>query len=321
MTLSRADLDRIERLRALFLEERRDGAPLPDYWRDERDLAAYDAVLGARIGWKWNAVLRECRDRGFARADGDVVLDHGCGSGVAARAFVRVFGAKEVLCHDRSPRAMAFASRGVRGAAPAIAARAVADVSGLRPDVLLVSHVLGELDASAVRELERLIERSRRVILVEPGNRPVARALSALRDRLLGTFRVLAPCPHAAACPALTKRDDWCHFFAPPPPEVFTDGDWARTTKALGIDARALPYSFLCLVRDDTPTAPRPPRVLGRPTVRPHTARVQVCEAAGLRDVEIQKRADPTLWRALKKEPESIRDLPGAGGGGASGVA
>jgi len=310
MTLSRPDLDRIERLRRLFLEERRAGSPLPDYWRDDRDLAAYDAVLGARIGWKWDAVLRECRDRGFARADGDVVLDHGCGSGIAARAFVRAFGAKEVLCHDRSSRAMAFAARGVRETVPTVAARAMPDVSAVRPGVLLVSHVLGELDAPGVRDLERLIERSERVIVVEPGNKPVARALSTLRDRLLATFRVVAPCPHAAACPALASGDDWCHFFAPPPPEAFTDGDWVRTTKALGIDARALPYSFLCLVRDEAKAAPRAPRLLGRPTVGPHSARVQVCEAAGLRDVEIPKRTAPGLWRTLKKDPETVRDLP-----------
>jgi SAM-dependent methyltransferase len=313
MTLTREDLARIERLRELFLDERRPGEPLPDYWRDDRDLRAYDAVLGARIGWKWDAVLRECKDRGFARADGEVVLDYGCGAGVAARRFVAAFGAKEFLCHDRSPRAMAFASRSVREAAPQVQARALPALGSVQPDVLLVSHVLGELDAAGLSDLERLIAKSRRVVVVEPGNKPVARALSALRDRLLPTFRVVAPCPHHAACPALAKGADWCHFFAPPPPEVFTDSDWVRTTKALGIDARALPYSFLCLVREaasERATTARAPRLLGRPFLHPHAVRLQVCEAAGLRTVELQKRHDPVLWRTLKKAPESVRDLP-----------
>jgi SAM-dependent methyltransferase len=313
MTPTRDLLERIERLRAMFLADRAPGQPLPDYWRDDRDLQAYDAVLGARIGWKWDAALAECRDRGFARADGDIVLDHGCGAGIAARKFAAAFGAKEVLCHDRSRRAMEFASRSVRIQAPHIAARPVAAIDDLQPDVLLVSHVLGELDAAGTAELEALIGRSRRVVLVEPGNRPVARTLSALRDRLLAQFDVVAPCPHAAACPALATADDWCHFFAAPPPQAFTDGDWVRTTKALGIDARALPYSFLCLVRRSATAAPlaqRPPRLLGRPFLHPHAARVQVCEATGLRHVELQKRRDPALWKALKKAPESVRDLP-----------
>lgn len=314
MSLSRDDLGRIERLRALFLDERDRGEPLADYWRDDHDLRAYDAVLGARIGWKWDAVLRECKDRGFARACGDVVLDYGCGSGIAARAFVAAFGAKEVLCHDRSPRAMAYASRSVRTAAPQVQARSLPDFATQRPGVLLVSHVLGELDADGTRELEQLIARSRRVVIVEPGNKPVARVVSALRDRLLATFRVTAPCPHQAACPALARDADWCHFFAAPPPQAFTDGDWVRTTKALGIDARALPYSFLCLERIENvvalPAPPRAPRLLGRPFLHPHAVRLQVCEAEGLRTVELQKRADPALWRTLKKEPESVRDLP-----------
>jgi SAM-dependent methyltransferase len=311
MTLSRDDLGRLERLRALFLSERRPGAPLPDYWRDEADLHAYDAVFGARIGWKWDAALRECRDRGLPRADGDVVLDYGCGTGVASRRFVAAFGAREVLCHDRSARAMAYASRVQQLAAPGVPARAQPDVGALAPDVLLVSHVLGELDRAGQRDLDQLIDRSRRVVVVEPGSPSVSRTLSALRDRLLATFTVVAPCPHQAACPALTTPADWCHFFAPPPPAVFTDGDWVRTARALGIDTRALPYAFLCLVRGAAPAAPtRAPRLLGRPAVRPHAVRVQVCEPAGLRTVELRQRDAPALWRALKKAPASVRDLP-----------
>lgn len=314
MTPSRDLLERIERLRTMFLAERPAGAPLPDYWRDDRDLQAYEAVLGARIGWKWDAALAECRDRGFASAADEVVLDYGCGAGVAARKFVTMFGGKEVLCHDRSTRAREFASRAIRIAMPEVAARAVPAVYDLRPDVLLVSHVLGELDAAGLQQLESLAARSRRVVIVEPGNKPVARALSALRDRLLAQFDVIAPCPHGAACPALRGTDDWCHFFATPPQQAFTDGDWVRTTKALGIDARALPYSFLCLVRKDAANAasslPRRPRLLGRPTMHPHAATVQVCEPGGLRHVELQKRRDPTLWKTLKKEPERVRDLP-----------
>ena len=84
-----SDLARITRLRELFLDEPRDRRALGDYWRDRADVAAYDAVLGARIGWKWDAALAECRDRGFARADDDLVLDFGCGAGVAARQIGR----------------------------------------------------------------------------------------------------------------------------------------------------------------------------------------------------------------------------------------
>ena len=315
MTLSRAALDRITRLRELFLDDDRGAAPLADYWRSADDLQAYDEVLGARIGWKWDAALAEATSRGFGRADGETVLDFGCGSGIASRRFLAHCGAGEVLYHDRSRAAMAFAVERLRAAAPGTAARAVRELAGVQPDVLLVSHVVGELDAQGLDELRGLIHRSRRVVIVEPGNRSASRRLSTLRDELRAQFAVLAPCTHALACPALADPNEWCHFFAPPPPEVFTESHWVLTARALGIDLRALPYSFLALVREPVPALPAEPRarVLGRPIMAPHHARVRVCDAAGLRFEQVEKRTAKATWKALKKDPETVRFLPHEG--------
>lgn len=313
MTPSRDALDRIHRLRDLFLEDGSSQATLADYWRSDADLQAYDAVLGARIGWKWDAALAECVARGWPRSDGATVLDFGCGSGIAARRFAARCGAGEVLCHDRSAAAMGFAARRLREVVPGTNARALRDVAGARPDVLLVSHVLGELDDRGLDQLQQLIARSAHVVVVEPGNRAIARRLSTLRDALRAQFRVVAPCTHAADCPALARSDDWCHFFAPPPPEVFTDGDWARTARALGIDLRALPYSFVAAVRDSGP--PKPDgrgRVLGRPRLSKHEATIAVCGPDGIRDVVVDKRRQAALWRTLKKHPEQVQFLPPA---------
>lgn len=310
MPPSRDHLDRLVRLRERFLAEPQPGRALPDYWRDARDLAAYDAVFGARIGWKWDAALAECRDRGLPYDGRGAVLDFGCGTGVAARAFVRHFGASEVACHDRSPAAMAFAVAALRREAPAVRARTLGDVGDARCDVLLVSHVLGELDANGEQRLRGLLARCRVVVLVEPGSRVVSRRLSALRDTLLGEFHPIAPCPHAAACPALARDDDWCHFFATPPPQVFTESDWVVTAKALGIDLRALPYSFVALARTPATAPPPPHRTLGRAELDKHSVRLQVCEPGALRRAVIEKRDDAATWRLLKKHPEALRTLP-----------
>ena len=304
------DLQRIARLRELFLDDDRGAHALGDYWRDRDDLAAYDAFLGARIGWKWDAALAECRDRGFARADGDVVVDFGCGAGIAARRFVAHFGAREVLCHDRSPLATAFAVERLAATAPGVPARALAAIDGVAPDVLLVSHVLGELDARGEQTLHELLLRSRRAVLVEPGNRPVARRLSALRDRLLAEFHVIAPCPHRERCPALADDGDWCHFFAPPPPHVFTDGDWVRTARAVGIDLRALTYAFVALDRAPADGFGPPNRVLGRADVTAHAASLRLCTVDGIQTTTLTKRNDRAAWRALKKSPASHRAWP-----------
>lgn len=312
MPPSRDDLDRIQRLRERFLDEERGGRALGDYWRDAADLRAYDAVLAQRIGWKWDAALAECRARGWPADPAAVVLDYGCGSGIAGRRYAASFGAGTVLCHDRSGTAMAHAVASLQAAGVNAAA---CRHPGAQPiDVLLVSHVLGELDAAGEAALEALCRQVGRILLVEPGSKAVARRLQALRDRLRDTFTFVAPCPHAAACPALRSDDDWCHFFAPPPPAVFTDGDWVRTARELGIDLRSLPYAFLAAVRGGAGEAgpARPGRGLGRAEVSPHTARLTVCTEAGLQPVEVTKRATPALWKALKKRPESLGDWPPA---------
>lgn len=53
-----------------------------------------------------------------------------------------------------------------------------------------------------------------RVLVIEPGTRPAARQLVALRARAVERgWRVLAPCPHAERCPQPgIGRLPWCHF-------------------------------------------------------------------------------------------------------------
>ena len=151
-----------------------------------------------------------------------------------------------------------------------------------------------------------------RIVLVEPGNPRVSRRLSALRTQLLERFQIVAPCPHALRCPALDRDSDWCHFFAPAPPEVFTDGEWVKAAREVGIDLRALPYAFLALDQA-APTVPMPShRLLGRPEVGKHEVRVQTCAPAGIENRRVAKRHQPELWRALKKHAETVRSLPDA---------
>jgi SAM-dependent methyltransferase len=310
MSLSHDELERIQRLRAMFLDDTRGERALPDYWRDEADLRAYQRVLGARIGWKWDAALRECRARGLPRGDDAVVLDFGCGAGIAAQRYAAEFGAGEILCFDRSPTAAQFAAEALRAQRPDMRARAVASAEGHAFDVLLASHVVSELDERGMEQLRDAIARSRIAILVESGNQSASRRLSALRDQFTASMHIVAPCTHRGACPALAQNGEWCHFFAEPPQEAFTSGEWARAGRDVGIDLRALPYAFVCFARDDI-AAPAPHhRILGRPDVGKHEARAQVCEQGGLRTATVTKRKDPATWRLLKKDPHALRELP-----------
>ncbi|MCC6580657.1 MAG: hypothetical protein IT440_09455 [Phycisphaeraceae bacterium] len=51
------------------------------------------------------------------------------------------------------------------------------------------------------------------LLALEPALKTTTRRLQMARDRLLamGSVRVLAPCPHAAACPMLVNPRHWCH--------------------------------------------------------------------------------------------------------------
>ncbi|MFH1496337.1 MAG: small ribosomal subunit Rsm22 family protein [Verrucomicrobiota bacterium] len=302
------DWNALDRLRAGFLAGRPAGEP---YWRGESDLAAYDLTYAERIGWKWDAVLGELAARRW-RPRSRVILDWGCGSGVAARRVIGAFGGDafdRLQVWDHSPAARAFAARRAGELFPGLDVIENVDPSSTDGPVglLVVSHVLNELSPAQREQLLALIARAEEVVWVEPGTHAVGRDLAALRDRLKQDFSVIAPCPHAAPCGLFAegRERDWCHFFAPPPPALPADPRWVRFAQRAGVDLRSLPYSFLVL--DRAPPASPPPadagRMIGRPDVMKPYARFLGCEADGLPLLELPKRVDGAMVKALAKHP------------------
>lgn len=308
MNPSSIDWVALERMRGAFLDGT---AGDNDYWSNESDLASYDATFAQRIGWKWDWVLRELRRRDWSPPAGPV-LDWGCGSGIAGRAFLGEFGCEwvsELRLHDRSAIATRFAAGRARGRFPALRVKAgIPHIEG----VVLLSHVLTELSPPAIDTLVRDLEAGAAAVLwVEPGAREASRSLVAIRERLRPRFHLVAPCTHAAACPMLAAGNGrhWCHQFAPPPPAVFTDSDWGRFARLAQVDLRSLPLS--CLVLDRRPPAALPARtarLIGRPRVyKPH-ALLLCCDETGLHERTVTRREDPEKYRAARKgEPASLQ--------------
>ena len=81
----------LERLRGNFLSE--EPSSHGDYWKTNEDLESYDLTFACRIGWKWDAVLTESHERGWTPPPDAVLLDWGCGTGIAARRMLSSFGA------------------------------------------------------------------------------------------------------------------------------------------------------------------------------------------------------------------------------------
>ena len=93
-----------------------------------------------------------------------------------------------------------------------------ADLTGGLPnqrphDLVTLAYVLNELTAD---QQAALIDRlwaltADTLLIVEPGTPAGWRRMLSARDRLIeGGAHLIAPCPHAAACPLAAP--DWCHF-------------------------------------------------------------------------------------------------------------
>ncbi|GIX49249.1 MAG: hypothetical protein KatS3mg131_3460 [Candidatus Tectimicrobiota bacterium] len=312
------DWQALRQLRQGFLQEGE--LPARAYWEGplragrgeeaaRRLLASYDATLAQRIGWKWDAVLHELRARGWSPPPAVAVVDWGCGTAVAARRFLHHFGA---CCHitglflyDRSPLAVQFARAQLAREWPEVPV-VVAPAERLphQQALVLLSHVLGELDASQLRRLLAWLRLQQAVLWVEAGTHALSHRLVAVREQLRSHFHVVAPCPHQAACPLLQPPHarHWCHHFAPSPPEAFTTAFWATCRRQLGIDLRRLPVSYLVLdKRPHGAQAPPGARLLGAARCSQVEARATVCAPDGqLYTVRVLKSTHPQLYRRLK---------------------
>jgi len=281
-----------------------------DYWSSINDLKSYDFTFGERIGWKWDTVIAELQTRGWTPPAG-TVLDWGCGTGIAGRRVVGAWPdvAHKLLPWDRSGRARDFAVARARAAFPGLDVRAAAGPE-TAPDLLVVSHVINELPEEQLERLLVTAGQAQAVLWVEPGTSDASRKLIAVRERLLGRFRVVAPCTHALACPMLAAGNErhWCHHFAKIPGHVHIDSGWGRFSQTMKIDLATLPFSFLVLDRRPAAvnTQPEESRMIGRARYYKGYAKLLSCQGEGLLELTLAKRAAPELLKAMKKDPGSL---------------
>lgn len=238
------------------------------------------------------------------------VVDAGCGSGGAALLLAEV-GAARIVGVEVSERALAVARALVGDKLRAVCAPL--EHAPATPDATLVSSSFtfgelgGDVDA-ALGVVSRLGGASTEVLLVDAGDHPHARRLQSLREALrsapAGARRVLAPCPHDDACPALLRERDWCHARTNKalPPRL------AAFARAVGRDADEMAYAFLAL--SSAAAAPTAERrgvlAIGEAHKEKGRARLPVCGPGGLRFVQALKR-DRAAYHALLAVPRGTR--------------
>jgi hypothetical protein len=304
MNLSGHQWQKLRELREFFLSAQPNRAT---YWDSEETLQLYDQTLAVRIGWRWDAVITQLRSLKWQPRE-KVLLDWGCGSGIGGRKTLDTFPHFErVHLADLSPYAERYAAKAIQANFPSISVRTGVHVD--EPFCLVLSHLVGELDPKSEELLASIIARASSLIWVEAGSSLLSSKLVLWRERL--DWPVIAPCTHRQPCGMLAPENKvhWCHFFTRPPAETFMDANWAELAKQLEIDHRTVAFSYLVLDRSATGQPSGLARNIGSTRVYKPSAKLQLCDANGLHDVELMKRDFPDVWKALKKgwSPELLK--------------
>jgi ribosomal protein RSM22 (predicted rRNA methylase) len=183
------------------------------------DLAAR-AYLATRLPATYAAISAACDAVAQMRPDfaPRSLLDIGAGPGTAMWAAAQLWPLSDAVMIERSAAIRAL-GKTLAASAP-VEKTAWEDIdlanglSGREPrDLVVIGYVLNELEPAAA---DRLIDRSWDIagdmlVIVEPGTPAGWRRILRARDRLLAAgASIIAPCPHAAACPL--QEPDWCHF-------------------------------------------------------------------------------------------------------------
>jgi ribosomal protein RSM22 (predicted rRNA methylase) len=204
------------------------------------------------------------------------MLDIGSGPGTALWAAVEQWPSLQSLTvWEREPAFIALGKRlAAHSGSPAIAGARWEQVAlgGTLPrsqdqyDLVVLGHVLNELDESLQREVIQLAwERCTGVLLiVEPGTSAAFPAVRAAREQLLALgAKTLAPCAHNGPCPLV---GDWCHF-----PQKLHRPAFQRRAKQGTAGWEESKFSFVAMAR----FAPESP-IWGRLIHQPHTGKTGV---------------------------------------------
>lgn len=297
--LTTDDWQRLKTLRGYFL-----GDASENYWNTPRDLELYDLIYAQRIAWKWNAVLEDLITVGW-RPCAENILDWGCGTGIASRTVAPWSNLQKVSLFDQSSLALSFArEKLLEQKREVIFFEKELPISP--QTLILISHVLGELNDKELLELANRAATADEIIWVEPGSREISRRLSSIRKIFIEAgHHLIAPCVHQHSCPILEEKNqnEWCHFFAKPPTEIFQSAFWHETSRKLSIDLRSLPYSYLACSRAWNPSlATNVERLIGNPRILKAHCKLLCCGSSGLHEHILQKREHPELFRQIIKK-------------------
>ncbi|GHF33128.1 small ribosomal subunit Rsm22 family protein [Streptomyces morookaense] len=288
--------------------------------RDRSDVAAYAAY---RMPATFEAVcsaLGAFRDRlpEFVPA---THVDVGGGTGAATWAVAAAWpeGTHRTTVLDWAEPALALGAELAGGAASEALRTAQwkrqaigASLALPDADLVTVSYVLGELTEGGRRAVtDEAARAASAVVMIEPGTPDGYLRIIEARDRLIAAgFRVVAPCPHSAACP-IERGTDWCHFSA-----RVSRSSLHRQVKGGSLAYEDEKFSYVAAVRTGE-VPPAPARVVRKPQIRKGQVLLELCTPEeGLTRETVTKRHGP-LYRDARDTDWGDSWPPAAGDDGA----
>lgn len=185
--------------------------------------------------------------------------------------------------------------------------------SGHRYDLVILGHVLNELDPETQRATVAMAwERTAGMLLiVEPGTMAAFAVARAARDQLLPLgAHTLAPCVHDRPCPL---QNDWCHF-----PQRLLRPTFQRQARGAPSQWEDSKFSYAAMARFEAPTQLWG-RVISEATTNKAYAEVKVSTQVGTARVQGWKRHKEVFRHVRALEwgegldtplPEPLHTLP-----------
>lgn len=169
------------------------------------------------------------------------------------------------------------------------------DLADTQHDLVTLAYVLDEL---APKDRDALIDRlwslTRHVLLiVEPGTTTGWQRILAARAQLIADgAHILAPCPHAQACPIATP--DWCHFSA-----RVARSRIHRLAKEAEVPWEDEKFIYLAAAR--APAASPAARILAPPESATGRVRLKLCQPDGSSTHRLVTRREGDVFKQARR--------------------
>jgi ribosomal protein RSM22 (predicted rRNA methylase) len=164
-----------------------------------------------------------------------------------------------------------------------------------RHDLVLLTYVLDELEPQLVGPLiDRLWQSTGdTMVVVEPGTPAGWSRILTVRDRLIAAgAHLVAPCPHALACPL--QAPDWCHF----------SRRVARSRMHRRIKSADVPWEdekFIYIAASRRPALPVAARVIAPVQAKGGAVALKLCERTGNTRRQVLSRRNGEVYRRARR--------------------